>query len=116
MSCVTARTYRNCNRAPGRAQTTVSLPHSAESTFQRLLQHAKDAEFGSGRSSTRTSRTFSQQAQIGRLSWNDSLAATACSSPRNSLSSSYKRRRPVTGNVGDDQVDGVAIRGQIAPL
>ena len=51
-------------------------------TFQRLLEHAEDTEIWIRPFVDQDESTFSQQAQIGRLSWSDSLAATACRSPR----------------------------------
>jgi len=50
--------------------------------LQRLLHHAGNAEIRIRPFVDQDESTFSQQAQIGRLSWSDSLAATACSSPR----------------------------------
>jgi hypothetical protein len=73
---------RQMQAKAGRAQTMVSLPHSGASHFNVCWNMPRTPKFGSGRSSTRTSRPFSQHAQIGRLSWSDSLAATACRSPR----------------------------------
>src|SRR6266852_3050403 len=63
--------------AAGRPQTTVTLPHSGESHFNVCWTTPRMPKFGSGRSSTRTSRPFPQQTQVGRFSWADSLADRA---------------------------------------
>jgi hypothetical protein len=65
-----------------RVQTIVSLPHSRKSHFSAWQVMPSTAKIGSGRSSISSSLSWPQHSQVGQSSWADSLAATACNSPR----------------------------------
>jgi hypothetical protein len=90
----TRRAPDSRTRSDARAQTIVSLPHSAESHFNVCWNMPRMPKFGSGRSSIMTRWPFPQQAQIGRLSSDDSLAATACRSTKILIVASYGLCRP----------------------
>src|SRR5216684_424340 len=59
----------------------VSLPHSGASHFNTWQVVRREGTFGSRRSSIRSSLPWPHHLQLDRLSWVDSLAATASSFP-----------------------------------
>jgi hypothetical protein len=60
---------------------SVSLPHSGASHFNTWQVVRMEGTFGSRRSSIRSSLPWPHHLQLDRLSWVDSLAATASSFP-----------------------------------